>query len=304
MNGKKKVLVTGATGYVGSDLIRKLIALDTTEIAVVIRDIKKAKELFGDSITYILYETLEGFTSKVESFSPHVVIHLGAYSTSSDAPEDVEKLIESNIIFTSHLLLALSGCKIDVFVNTGSFSEFHNTDKERSPTYFYSATKSSARYMIEYFSKRDAFQFVNAILFTVYGKKTGTKKIIDYAFESLNATSSIAMSDGQQELDFVHIDDVVAFYVNIIENYDKLDISQIDYDVGTGESHSIKELVSSLEKLTGKKANIEWGVYTSRKVDTKRACAEIAKTKKDLGYIVKFPFVEGLKKYIGSISVK
>ncbi len=294
----KKLLITGGTGYIGTALIDKLLTDSNMEIALVVRDINKAKELFGDSVKYIVYADLVEFIAKIENFLPDIVIHLAAYSTSSDEPSEVSKLIESNIIFTSNLLIALSNCKIDLFINTGSFSEYRYNNKEFSPTYLYSATKTSARYIIEYYSKRNDFRFVNAVLYTVYGKKNSSKKIIDYTIDSLNSNIAIEMSDGKQILDFIHIDDIVNFYYNLICNYQTIHFSKIDYDVGTGKCISIRELVIYLEIITNKKANIAWGANTNRKVDTIKACADISVSLKDLDYIAEISIQDGLLRYI------
>ena len=136
------------------------------------------------------------------------------------------------------------------------------------------------------------------MLYTVYGKKNNNKKIIDYAMDSLNATVPINMSDGKQILDFIHIDDVVDFYYELIVNFENLKISRIDYDVGTGNCISIRELVLSLENITGNKANIAWGANKSRKVDTIKACADIFSAKEELGYVAKVSISDGLSRYI------
>lgn len=299
MNGKK-VLITGGTGYIGSDLVEKLLSSSDVEISLVVRDIVQAKELFLDKVGYILYSDLPLFKSQIEDFSPDIVVHLAAYSTSSDEPEEIDRLLKSNIIFTSDLLIALSSSNIKLFINTGSFSEYHNNDTRLSPTYFYSATKTSARYMIEYYAKRDDFKLINAILFSVYGKKSINKKIIDYAVESLESEQSVKMSDGYQSLDFVHIDDVVNLYCKLIINQSVLKNSQIDYQVGTGKSSSIRDLVKVLESITDKKANIEWGAYKSRKLDTKRACADVTLLHEELEYKSIISLYDGLSRYLKS----
>jgi CDP-paratose synthetase len=300
MSGKIKVLITGGTGYIGSNLVKKMLINNNLDITLVVRDINSAKELFMDSVNYIECGDLKIFIYDIEKLLPNIVIHLAAYSTSSDMPNEIRRLIESNIIFTSNLLIALSNIKIDLFINTGSFSEYHYNNNLISPTYFYSTTKSSARYMIEYFSKKNSFNFINMILYTVYGKKSKNKKIIDYVIESLDSKESIAMSDGKQILDFVHIDDVVNFFYTIIVNNKNIKNSRIDYFIGTGQCFSIRELVIKIENITSKKANIAWGKNKSRKIDTIKACASIESVTKELNYEIKILLDEGLKKYIGS----
>lgn len=298
MNGKKRVLITGGTGYIGSNLVNKLILNDQIEVSLVVRNLLNARKIFGNKILYIQYKDLVKFTEDVSSFFPEVVVHLAAYSTSSDKPEEVTKLIESNIIFTANLLLSLENCNLELFINTGSFSEYHKDPKIFSPTYLYSATKTSARYIIEYYAKKNDFNFINAILFTVYGKPNTTKKIIDYAIDSLNSDVAINMSDGKQILDFVHIDDVVDLYDNLINNSDNVKASRIDYDIGTGKCISIRELVNILEVLSNKKANISWGTNKKRKIDTVKACADIGITESELKYKTNIDLENGLIRYI------
>ncbi len=302
MTGKKRVLITGGTGYIGSDLVNKLISNSNIEIALVVRDLTNATKMFGNAVVYIQYNDLVGFNDSVSRFSPEIVVHLAAYSTSSDEPKDITKLIESNIVFTSNLLIALSSCNLKLFINTGSFSEYHDNNNTLSPTYFYSATKTSARYIIEYYSKKNSFRFINAVLFTVYGKKNSSKKIIDYAIDSLDSDVAVKMSDGKQILDFVHIDDVVNFYYNLIIDVENIQASKIDYDVGTGKCLSIRDLVKTLEVITDKKANIAWGANKSRKLDTIKACANIVATQEELSYEVKVSLNDGLIQYIKSGS--
>jgi nucleoside-diphosphate-sugar epimerase len=189
-----------------------------------------------------------------------------------------------------------------LFINTGSFSEYHANNDILSPTYFYSATKTSSRFMIEYYAKKYSFNFINAVLFSVYGKRNRHKKIIDYASDALGSKIPVNMSDGKQILDFVHINDVVNFYYNIILNVDNLKNSKIDYQIGSGECISIRELVKILEKISDKKANIAWGVNKSRKLDTIKACADIQLTQKELYYRVEIPLLDGLYRYIKGIQ--
>lgn len=300
MSGKLNILITGSTGYIGSELVNVLLENTNNNIAVVVRDIKKAESLFEDKVTYITTDN-ETLKNNINKFSPDIVVHLASYSSSLDTLSDINKLIESNIVFTSVLLDALSDCNLKLFINTGSFSEYYYNNETTSPTYFYSATKTSASCIIEYFSKKNNFKTINAILYTVYGRKSSNKKIIDYAIDSLNSVDSINMSDGKQILDFIHIDDVLNFYTNLIYNFSELNIKEKNYFVGTGRGTSIRDVVQILEEKTGKKANVEWGANKSRHTDTKQAVSNIVKTSEDLVWSAKIDIYTGLKKYIDGI---
>ena len=300
MNGKQNILITGATGYIGSHLVDNLLKNNLNNIAVVTRDVVEAKSVFQDNVIYISTDE-RTLKNAIYDFYPNIVIHLASYSTSSDSTSDIKKLIESNILFTSLLLDALSECKIELFINTGSFSEYYYNNEIVSPTYFYSATKTSASNIIDYYSKKNKFKLINAILYTVYGKKAKNKKIIDYAIESLNSTESVKMSDGKQVLDFIHLEDVVEFYTNIVYNFHTLNIRQKDYFVGTGRGTSIRELVEILEDKTDKKSNIIWGANKSRDIDTKQAIANTVKTSEDLMWSACTNINMGIDKYLDEV---
>jgi len=304
MNGKKRVLITGGTGYIGTLLVQKLLLDSHIEVCLLTRDKQRVIEIFGASLQYIEIASITKMQKDIQMFQPECVIHLAAYATSLDTQKAVNQLIKANIIFTSNLLLALSDIPIKLFVNAASFSEYHNNASSLSPTYFYSATKSAARGMIEYYAKRDGFRFINTILYSVYGKKGIHKKIMDYAIDALDTTIPVPMSDGQQKLDFVHINDVVDLYIHLVHHSDVLNNHHIDYPVGSGVSYSIREMVSMLETLTEKKANIDWGAYNKRKMDTEIATADIDLTQAELGYTVHYPLKKGLQQYIKDLNVR
>ncbi len=296
MRGREKILVTGGTGYIGSELVKSLIKMNYC-VAIIVRDTNESKKLFREDVTYILSDNSD-FKKMIIEFSPNIVVHLAAYSTSSDTLEEMHKLIASNIIFTSVLLDALSACKIDLFINTGSFSEYYYNDNTLSSTYFYSATKTSAKYIVDYFSRKNNFKYINAILYTVYGKESSRKKIIDYAIDSLDCITTIQMSEGLQVLDFIHIEDVVNFYLHIIDNHGKLNLYEKDYCVGTGRGINLRELVNILEQYTNTKANIQWGANKSRLIDTKQAIANVVKTNEELGWNAKIDVYSGVIGYV------
>ena len=106
--------------------------------------------------------------------------HLAGYLTSADDREAVKKLLEANIEFTTYFCSALEKTQAHLFINTGSFSEYYYGDGNLEPAYFYSATKTAARHLIEYFGKKNNYRVVHTIPYTIYGPGGKGKKVIDY----------------------------------------------------------------------------------------------------------------------------
>ena len=296
MNGKLTILVTGATGAIGKALIPVLLEENYTVIAVV-RNLQKSTQLFGNQITHVVYNGTT-FSHDLASLNIDIVIHLASCSTSSDDTTTIPTLIHSNILFVSLLLDALKNAPLKLFINAGSFSEYHNNDEVLNPTYLYSATKTASRFIIDYFTQAYGFTFVNTILYSVYGADTENMKIMDYMINSLDAHTSIKMSEGHQTLDFIHIDDIVHCYMLIIKKYNTLSPDYHEYHLGTGKGTTIQELAKKLKSITSRTPNIQWGAMPPRKRDTIIAIANTKKIYAEIGWKSLINLDEGIKMYL------
>src|ERR1044071_2754958 len=113
-----RVLISGASGYIGSHLL-KHIDQKKYQLAVLVR-----KSISNILPGVVVIDTNEpDWKVKVQSFNPYVVIHLAAHLTSGDDETQIDKLIEANIRFGTHLLDALKKTSVKVFINTGTFAE-------------------------------------------------------------------------------------------------------------------------------------------------------------------------------------
>lgn len=287
-----KILVTGATGFVGKYLIQKLRNFD---IRIIVRNINTnyPKEI------QIVYseEHLDLFQKNVKSYNPNIVIHLASYLTSSDDIRSIRNIIDSNILFPSILLESLKSTDLELFINTGSFAEYYYNDGRENPAYFYSASKIAIKPIIKYFKNIQGFKTINIIPYTIYGGKSKSKKVIDYMLDSVDSELYLEMTNGEQVLDFIHIDDVTDFYVHCINNIDMLNDEET-YHLGTGRGTSIKELSNIIEDLTNKKTNINWGSKEYRPLDIMRATAPIYKLEKELNWKPKVSVKDGIKKIL------
>lgn len=297
-----KILITGATGFIGQNLIPLLIKqCPNIRILTLDRNVSKAEQLFPSNLYNNVIHTEANNWPAILQFNPEIVFHLAAFSTSSNSSEVIEPLISSNITYGVQLLKALEECpSLKLFINTGSFAEYRLGAGKYNSAYLYTATKTAFRVFLDYYSNLCNFKYITAVPYTVYGGKPTIKRLMDYILESLDSPKSIKMTAGEQILDFIHVNDVASFYIHIvqhIENYLKLNNGENFY-LGTGHGYTIREVVSIIEKETGKSCNISWGALPYRKRDTMHAIAPIAQNIELTGWHTQITIVEGIKAYI------
>ncbi|MDR2065103.1 MAG: NAD(P)-dependent oxidoreductase [Prevotellaceae bacterium] len=292
-----KILITGATGFVGRYLIPQLVnAYIDAEILTVNRNVEKAKELFKNSKCKHI---LSAEYKSIINFNPEIVFHLATLSTSRNDMEIIKPMLEANIEFGVHLLSALSKCdNLKLFVNVGSFAEYRTGTDKINDAYLYAATKSAFRNFIDYYSNLAGFKYITAVPYSVYGSNDTTKKIIDFIRESLSAKIPVKMTKGEQVLDFIHITDVVSFFIKVIENMQNI-IENMqngeNFHVGTGTGTKIRDLAKLIEKAENKKCNIDWGGLPYRQMDVMRAIAPIEKNNIIINWKSKVSIEDGIK---------
>lgn len=293
-----KILITGSTGYVGQVLVPKLVAL-SYEILVITTSILKAKERYGTKVKYFDYtkETSCLLQEEVEMFEPAVVIHLASHLTASDEYDDMLKLLDANIHFTCNILNAIKNTKVELFINTGSSSEYYRGDDNLDAAYLYSATKSASRVFIDYYSQAFDFNYITVVPYTIYGGNINQGKIVDIIYRTLFSSSSIDLSPGEQILDFIHVQDVTDFYLLLLKHVNKLENKTV-FHLGTGVGNSLKEVASKIESITKKRTNINWGGVDYRARDVKFAVANVSKQILAFNWKPKITLEDGLKMYL------
>lgn len=289
-----KLFITGATGFIGKHLVKKLIN-EGHQVTINLYG-KEISPFDARVLTYKLDENcikrdVEYF--KQESYDG--IIHLASLYLIVHEAEDVVKLVDSNVRFSTYALECSSRAKTKWFINTGTFwQNYQNSDY--SPVNLYAATKQAFESIAQYYIDTNQIIFCTLRISDTYGENDTRPKIFNLWSNSIINGKTLDMSPGEQEIDITYISDVIDAYFLLTKylyhNSTKI-INGSVYAVRSNQTMSLKELAKTFEEATGKILSINWGARSYR-------VREVMKTwKKNQvvpGWIPKISLIEGIKK--------
>jgi len=267
-----KAILTGATGFVGSNLCRKLLSLNW-EVSIIVRSNSNLDDIsdIKNKITiYVDDGNIISLAEFMKNINADVVFHLASFFLAEHETEDIDKLIESNIIFGVNVLEAMKLSNTRLIINTGtSWQHFQND--VYNPVCLYAATKEAFENILEYYVQAENFRAITLKLFDTYGENDKRNKLINLLNKFAAEKTKLNMSPGEQLIDLVHIEDAVSAF---IQAYDYLvrnvEIKHKQYGVSSDRVIQLKELIHLYEQITGKNIFVNWGgrVYRKREVMT------------------------------------
>ncbi|HED39317.1 MAG TPA: NAD(P)-dependent oxidoreductase [Chromatiales bacterium] len=267
-----KILVTGATGYVGRNFVFYLLEKGY-EVYITVRDSSNTDlfEYVKDKI-HLVYigpkVTADSLSEDICRIKPDVVVHLASLYITEHNSSDIESIVDANILFGTQLLEAMDRCGCNKLVNVGtSWQHYNNADYE--PVNLYAATKQAFLDVIKFYNKSKGIQVIDLKFFDTYGPDDNRKKIIPFLIDSVDNMQELLLSPGDQKINIVHIDDVMAcLELSILRLKNEVLSDVEEYAVGADEVVTLKELIGLLEALLSRKFNIRWGgrPYRDREV--------------------------------------
>ncbi len=245
-----KVLLTGATGFIGGGLKAKLSQCKKYQVVCTKRGMS--------------FQDLDELMS---AFSPDLVVHLASYFTAEHHQDDLYKVVDSNIFLGLNLLEAMKKNKVRKIITTGSVWQNWQGDKS-VPTNLYAASKTSFDILAKYFVSAEKFHYINLQLADTYGPRDPRKKLVSFLLRSPNH-SELKLSPGDQWLILTHLDDVLAaIELAMNEIYDGVYTGYNCFSVASSEMVKLKNLVSLIENIRGVKFDAKFGAkkYRDREV--------------------------------------
>lgn len=262
-----KILLTGATGFIGKQLLKRLLSEKHKIISINrnITDVKYAESIIEYPLHY------ENPLIDIDFFRKEKidgVIHLASYFIVNNKPEDIVSLINSNILLGTHILECSAKAQASWFINTGTFWQ-HYEKKDYSPVNLYAATKQAFQDIAKFYIETNKINFVTVKIADTFGSGDTRPKVFNLLKKIAFTDEQLNMSPGNQIIDFTHICDVVDGFSQLITLLQKGVVnSGACFAMKAEHKYTLKEIVQVFERVIGKKLKINWGelCYRDREI--------------------------------------
>ena len=252
----KTILLTGATGYLGGYLGRKLLADGYSVIALYLNHNENFvyDDKYEDKVTKIYLSDMK-IDEIFKCCGIDGIIHTSTLYGRSG--EDISDIIKANVIFPVELIKNAISNRVKFFINTDTILNKYVSE--------YALTKSCVTDWMKMYS--DDIKMIDIKLDHFYGPNDKNTKFIAMILEKLiKNEEKIDLTEGNQTRDFIYIDDVIEVYCVILENIEKMSLGQVStFEVGTNKKVSIRYVVQKLKELTNSNTSLNFGAIPYRK---------------------------------------
>lgn len=295
------ILVTGASGFVGGTLVRRLVG-EGKEVHLLLRTGSNRQRLEGLRGLHIHDADLrdaERVNRVVSEVRPRTIYHCAVYGGFS-SQNDTTAIFDTNLRGTINLLQACQRVGFDLFVNTGSSSEYGmqdhpmREDDSALPLGDYGVAKCAATMYCRSEALLKGLPVVTLRLFSPYGPWDDQRRFIPYLIRSLSTGEIPRLSTPLSVRDYVYIDDVLELYKVVTES----DIMPGEvYNAGSGQQHSLGEVVANIHRIIGGPEPV-WGQEPPHRQEPEKWVADMSKSVAAFGWRPSYSLEEGLQRTV------
>jgi len=294
------IVLTGATGFLGSNLLGKLLA-DGYEVAAIVRTNSNLHriEKWIDHKNIKLYNIEKINLSLIfEENKVNAIVHTATeYGRGEGA---ISKILEPNLILPIRLIELGIEHKAACFINTDSY--FNKVGSSYSNLLNYSLSKKSLLVWLQQLSNR--IRVINVTLEHMYGPWDSRSKFVENLIQEIavERISRVHLTHGHQKRDFVYVDEVAEAFIKLIGYGCSHDFTFKSFEVGTGKSIQVRDFAQTIKDISHSSSLLGFGDIEYRSDEIMDSKADIS-TLAELGWVPKVGIQEGLSRILDCYGV-
>lgn len=295
----KKVIVTGATGFIGSHVVKELVAHGVEVIAVVRKKATNVKQLNNQAVTVVRCDMneYECLPELIQEKNIDILYHFswqGVYG--SDLRNEQIQL--ENVQATLKLIDVCAKMNIPRFIGAGSIHEIEGLIECSSNKWtnnlnlMYKTAKLTAHHMARAEAGNLGIEFLWPIITNTYGEGEKSSRLIVSVIKQLLNNQMPKLTKAEQLYDFVYITDLAnAFY----QLGDK-GIDQENYIIGSGNPKPLKEYLKQCRDIVNKDIELGFGLHDGTPIYVPDQYFDITTLRRDIDFSLRVSFELGIRK--------
>ena len=288
----QRVMVTGASGFLGSHLCR-VLRNEGAEIYAISRS---AREDTGERCHWLQGDLsdISQVRRMLREIKPDVMFHLSGLVTAAFGLELVLPTLQTLLVSTVNLLTVAAEIGVSRVVLAGSLQEPLADHAEPTPSSPYAAAKWASSVYGRMFGRLYGLPVVNVRVFMTYGFGQNVCKLIPYVTLALLRQQRPELSSARWQADWVYIDDVIS---GLVAAAQVRNVPGRTIDLGSGSLISVRDIVEHLVRLTGSRAAPKFDELPDRPLQPVRV-ANVADTENALSWRPTVSMIEGLRRTV------
>ena len=249
---KKKILITGINGFLGSHMAKHLKS--NFEVIGLEYSLENLHRIASEN--FKVYSTNDTILDNIFIENDfYAVIHVATVYKRESEP--IFDLLNTNINLPAQLLELSGKYKVNLFLNTDSF--FNNPKYSYSYLSDYTLSKKHSLEWIKLLASSSSCKVVNMKVFHMFGENDAPGKFIPFIIKKIISNEpTLDLTPGNQTRDFIYVKDVVFAFEHVINFFIDLKGYQ-EFEIGTGKSYTIKDFVTAIKEVTNSKTVLNFG---------------------------------------------
>jgi nucleoside-diphosphate-sugar epimerase len=294
------VLVTGAAGFIGSHLVRRLLA-DGAKVSAVVEPGVSVFRIQDILSRLSVFELDLGDPKAIQAAAgearPRKIFHLAARTNVARGFSQVDASLD-NIRLSLNLIRTLENGVCDAFVSTGTCEEYGDNaapfreDQIPKPVSPYSASKAAITLYCQMFHKTQGLPIVVLRPFLAYGPCEDPSRFISTAITATLTGRELPMTGGEQTREFNYVSDIVDGFVKA--SCSPAAIGEI-INIGNGIEYTLKDVVERISSIAGRPLTARFGALPYRSGEAWHFYGDNTKAKRLLNWSPKVDLDAGLR---------